>query len=213
MSPTGVAVLLTALLLSPAPAMADRARDLADLGDRTSVQARQRGARSLGQSGTMDDLPILVRALRDADPEVRASSEVSMWEIWSRSGDAETDRLFALGVEQMTAHDADAALHTFSRIIERRPDFAEGWNKRATLYYLLGEYERSLADCDEVMKRNPYHFGALSGYGMIFMRLGQPETALGYFERALAINPNLGQVEEAVRLLREVLIQKRKGTI
>jgi tetratricopeptide (TPR) repeat protein len=63
------------------------------------------------------------------------------------------------------------------------------------------------------MKRNPYHFGALSGYGMIFMRLGEPETALGYFERALAINPNLHRVEEAAQLLRRVLIEKRKGTI
>ncbi|HET9488741.1 MAG TPA: tetratricopeptide repeat protein [Methylomirabilota bacterium] len=214
MTLAGVLGLVAALLLvAPAAAGADRARDLADLGDRTSAEARQRGARGLGRTGTMDDLPSLVRALRDTDAEVRASSEASMWEIWSRSGDAEIDRLFARGVEQMTAHEAEAAVQTFSRIIQRRPDFAEGWNKRATLYYLLGDYERSLADCDEVMRRNPYHFGALSGYGMIFMRLGQPETALGYFERALTINPNLSQVEEAVRLLREILIQKRKDTI
>ena len=201
------------LLMAPAPVHADRARDLADLGDRTSVEARQRGARALGQSGTMGDLLALVRALHETDPAVRAFSETSMWEIWSRSGDAEVDRLFAVGVEQMTAREAEAAVETFSRIIRRRPDFAEGWNKRATIYYLLGEYERSLADCHEVVKRNPYHFGALSGYGMIFMRLGEPETALGYFERALAINPNLQQVEETAQVLRRLLIQKRKGTI
>lgn len=205
--------LATLLLIAPSPVDADRARDLADLGDRASVEARQRGARALGRSGTMDDLPALVRALRDTDPTVRAFSETAMWEIWSRSGDAEVDRLFALGVEQMSAHEAEAALETFSQIIGRRPDFAEGWNKRATMYYLLGEYERSLADCAEVMKRNPYHFGALSGYGMIFMRLGEPETALGYFERALAINPNLHRVEEAAQLLRRLLVEKRKGTI
>ena len=211
---TAAALLAAALLLlAPGPARADRARDLADLGDQSSVDARQRGARGLGRSGTMEDLPTLARALRDSDAQVRALSEASMWEIWSRSGDAEIDRLFAVGIAQMTADDAEAAVQTFSRIIQRRPDFAEGWNKRATLYYLLGDYERSLADCDEVMKRNPYHFGALSGYGMIFMRLGQAETALGYFERALAINPNLHQVEEAARLLREFLTQKRKGTI
>jgi tetratricopeptide (TPR) repeat protein len=201
------------LLLAPSPVDADRARDLADLDNRTSVEARQRGARALGQSGTMGDLPALARALHDTDPTVRAFSETAMWEIWSRSGDAEVDRLFALGLEQMDAREAEAALETFSRIIGQRPEFAEGWNKRATLYYLLGEYERSLADCAEVMKRNPYHFGALSGYGMIFMRLGEPATALGYFERALAINPNLHRVEEAAQLLRRVLIEKRKGTI
>ncbi|HEY7362677.1 MAG TPA: tetratricopeptide repeat protein [Methylomirabilota bacterium] len=205
--------LVTLLLLAPSPVDADRARDLADLDNRTSVEARQRGARALGQSGTMGDLPALARALHDTDPTVRAFSETAMWEIWSRSGDAEVDRLFALGLEQMDAREAEAALETFSRIIGQRPEFAEGWNKRATLYYLLGEYERSLADCAEVMKRNPYHFGALSGYGMIFMRLGEPATALGYFERALAINPNLHRVEEAAQLLRRVLIEKRKGTI
>ncbi|MGH7314031.1 MAG: tetratricopeptide repeat protein, partial [Candidatus Rokuibacteriota bacterium] len=178
MTAAGVLALAVLLLAAPAPVHAGRARDLADLDDRTSVETRQRGARGLGQSGTMDDLPALARALRDTDSGVRAFSETSMWEIWSRSGDEEVDRLFAVGIEQMTVREAEAAVETFSRIIRRRPDFAEGWNKRATLYYLLGEYERSLADCDEVMKRNPYHFGALSGYGMIFMRLGETETAL-----------------------------------
>jgi tetratricopeptide (TPR) repeat protein len=208
------AVALTLLLFAaPAAAHADRARDLADLDNRASVEARRRAAQALGQSGTMGDLPALVRALRDTDPGVRASSEASMWEIWSRSGDEEVDRLFTLGLAQMTASQGEAAVQTFSRIIRERPDFAEGWNKRATLYYLLGDYERSLADCQEVMKRNPYHFGALSGYGMIYLRLGEPETALGYFQRALAINPNLETVEETVHMLQRLLVEKRKGTI
>lgn len=201
------------LLIVPAAVHADRAGDLADLNNGASVEARRRGAHALAESGTMGDLPALVRALRDTDPDVRAASETAMWEIWSRSGDAEVDKLFALGVAQMTAREADAAVETFSRIIRRRPDFAEGWNKRATLYYLLGEYERSLADCQEVMKRNPYHFGALSGFGMIYLRLGEAETALGYFQRALAINPNLESVEETVHMLQRLLVEKRKGTI
>ncbi len=201
------------LLAAPAAVHADRARDLTDLSDGASVENRRRGARALAESGTMGDLSALVRALRDTDPGVRASSEASMWEIWSRSGDDEVDRLFALGLAQMTSREADAAVETFSRIIRRRPEFAEGWNKRATLYYLLGEYERSLADCQEVMQRNPYHFGALSGFGMIYLRLGEAETALGYFQRALAINPNLESVEETVQLLQRLLVEKRKGTI
>jgi tetratricopeptide (TPR) repeat protein len=208
-----VLALATLLLVAPLPLYADRARDLADLDNRASVEARRRAAQALAQTGTMGDLPALVRALRDTDPGVRAASEASMWEIWSRSGDAEVDRLFALGLAQMTASQGEAAVQTFSRIIRERPEFAEGWNKRATLYYLLGDYERSLADCQEVMKRNPYHFGALSGYGMIYLRLGEPETALGYFQRALAINPNLETVEETVQMLQRLLVEKRKGTI
>ena len=78
-----------------------------------------------------------------------------MWQVWSRSGDPTIDRLFATGLEQMNARQGEQAVETFSEIIRRQPEFAEGWNKRATVYYLLGEYQKSLADCDEVMKRNP----------------------------------------------------------
>jgi tetratricopeptide (TPR) repeat protein len=119
----------------------------------------------------------------------------------------------ATGLEQMQARQGDEAVDTFSEIIRRRPEFAEGWNKRATVYYLLGEYKKSLADCDEVMKRNPYHFGALSGYGMIYMQLDQPATALEYFEQALRVNPNLESTRQTIEILKTLLIQRRKDTI
>jgi tetratricopeptide (TPR) repeat protein len=77
----------------------------------------------------------------------------------------------------------------------------------------VGEYDKSLHDCDEVMKRNPSHFGALSGYGQIYLRLGRLEQALAYFERALAVNPNLEGVALMVRELKTLLLEKRKGTI
>ena len=174
---------------------------------------RRGGVEWLAEAGRMEDVPALVKALRDGNPTVRALAERAMWQLWSRSGDEEVDRLFAIGLEQMTQRQGDAAVETFSRIIQRRPDFAEGWNKRATVYYLLGQYEKSLADCDEVLKRNPYHFGALSGYGMIYLQLDRPAQALDYFERALAVNPNMGSVEETVETLRKLLLQKRKDMI
>jgi tetratricopeptide (TPR) repeat protein len=90
------------------------------------------------------------------------------------------------------------------------PDFAEGWNKRATLYFLVGDFERSLKDCDEVIKRNPYHFGSLAGYGQIYMRLNEFERAADYFKRALAVNPNLDGVEFQLRLLEGVLAERGK---
>ena len=105
------------------------------------------------------------------------------------------------------------AIDTFTAIIKKKPDFAEGWNKRATIYFLVGEYEKSLADCAEVVKRNPDHFGVLSGYGQIYVQLDQPERALDYFQRALKVNPNLHQVEIAVEQLKRLIIEKRKGTI
>jgi tetratricopeptide (TPR) repeat protein len=136
-----------------------------------------------------------------------------MWEVWSRSGDAAVDRLLATGVEQMSAREGELAVQTFTEVIQRQPDFAEGWNKRATVYYLMGEYQKSLADCDEVMKRNPYHFGALSGYGMIYLQLDQPAKALDYFQRALKVNPNLDSINQTVEMLKPLLIQRRKDTI
>jgi tetratricopeptide (TPR) repeat protein len=76
---------------------------------------------------------------------------------------------------------------------------------------MLGEYAKSAADCDEVLKRNPQHFGALSGYGMIWLRLDQPARALERFEQALAVNPNLESVRETIELLRALLLQQRRN--
>ena len=210
-----LAVLGLVILLAPVAAWAaaprGRSQALTALDSR-DAETRRLGAAELAEHGTMEDVPRMARALRDPDPFVRAIVERGLWEVWSRSGELEIDALFANGVQEMSEGLGETAVRTFTRIIERRPDFAEGWNKRATVLYLLGEYQKSLADCDEVMKRNPHHFGALSGYGMIYLKLGDPGRALSYFERALAVNPNLTQVEENVQALRRLLIDRRKNT-
>jgi len=208
----GAAVLIVFLLAGAASAQLSRDAALQALGQ-AEPEARRRAVTALAAIGTFDDVPRLVEALRDADPLVRRLTERALWEVWSRSGDRDIDRLFAVGVEQMNDQQGPAAVQTFSEIIRRKPEFAEGWNKRATVYYLLGEYAKSLADCDEVMKRNPYHFGALSGYGMIYMEMNEPARALTYFERALAVNPNLESVAETVQMLRRLLIQQRRDAI
>jgi tetratricopeptide (TPR) repeat protein len=204
-------VVLAATVASAAGLTREEA--LASLGRTRDMQARRAGAAALGEVGTMADTATLVDALSDRDSVVRALAERGLWQIWSRSGDPEVDALMALGVEQMSTRQGEAAVETFTRIIDKRPDFAEGWNKRATVYYLLERYEQSLADCDQVIRRNPQHFGALSGYGMIYLELGQPAKALGYFERALAVNPNLDQVEATVQTIKRLLLEQRKGTI
>ena len=208
---------LTGAALSPGgPAIAadlTREQALAAIADTRDVETRRLGVLALGERGLMTDMPQLSQALRDVDPLVRAFAENTMWRVWSRSGDDAVDQLFAVGVEQMGARLGEAAVDTFTEVIRRRPEFAEGWNKRATVYYLLGEYEKSLADCDEVMKRNPYHFGALSGYGMIYLKLDRPAKALEYLQQALRVNPNLESVQQTVEMLKSMLIQRRKDTI
>jgi len=209
------AALLAAAVVGVVPAGAESAREraLRELGRTDDVTARRSAVQQLADTGVMADLPSLVRALRDPDPIVRGFVESAMWSVWSRSGDEAVDRLFAVGVEQMGQRQLEAAAETFSRIIERRPEFAEGWNKRATVYFLLGDYRRSLADCDEVMTRNPYHWGALSGYGMIYMQLDQPGRAIDYLEKALAVNPNLDQVAQTIDVLKTLLLQRRRDMI
>lgn len=155
------------------------------------LELRRNAVRRLAEIGAMPDVDALVDRLRDSDPLVRALASDAMWRIWGRSGDNEIDELYMRGVGEMQDGQLVDALETFNRIIRRKPDFAEGWNKRATIRFLVGDYENSLADCDEVFKRNPNHFGALAGAGQIHLMLDHPEIALDFFIRALAVNPNL----------------------
>jgi len=206
------ALVLAVVLVTPALA-GPREDALKALADPADADTRRRAATTLADNGTMADVSALLGALRDVDARVRGLAEHALWQIWSRSGDDEVDHLLRAGVSEMQHGLFDAAIDTFSEIIRRRPAFAEGWNKRATAYYLIGEYRKSAADCDEVLKLNPTHFGALSGYGMIWLRLDEPARALERFEQALAVNPNLDSVRETVDELRAMLIQQRRNAI
>jgi tetratricopeptide (TPR) repeat protein len=159
--------------------------------------------------GPVDD-GLLHERLRDESALVRSYAEQALWLLWSRSGDSDIDRVMAQGVEQMQAGRHADAIVTFSRIIDQKPAFAEAWNKRATVYYLVGQYRKSLADCDEVLKRNPRHFGALSGRGMVHLALEELDEAQRWFQRALEVNPNMVGVELELLRLEERLKQKRK---
>lgn len=189
-----------------------REQALADM-KKPDLETRRRATAWLGEVGILADAPVLIGALTDADEVVRTLAEHSVWQVWGRSGDTEADDLLQTGIEQMSRGDGPAAVETFTRAIQRKPDFAEAWNKRATVYFLMGRHEQSLEDCDEVIKRNPAHFGALAGYGQIYLQLDQPERALGYFRRALRVNPNMRGVEQIIPQLEQLLAERRKGTI
>jgi tetratricopeptide (TPR) repeat protein len=210
-APRLLTILFAALCLA-APAsgqILDREAALQALKD-PDAGRREQGIVGLARNGRMADAPALVAALRDPDESVRATAEQALWIVWSRSGNPQVDKLFAQGLEEMNGGRLDAGIATFTRVIETAPEFAEGWNKRATLYFITGEYKKSLADCDEVIKRNPAHFGALAGYGQIYLRLDDPEKALEYFRRALAVNPNMESVEAAVKVLERAVAQRKK---
>ncbi len=208
-------ILVSMLLLAGATAQAQelsREQAVQRLSNATA-QTRHEAADRLGEVGIMADVPPLLKALRDSDEDMRHQAEQAIWRIWARSGNQEVDALYQTGIEQMNAGELQQAIVTFTRIIELKPDFAEGWNKRATLYFLAGDLRKSLADCDEVMKRNPYHFGALSGYALIYTRLEYYDRALEYSRRALDVNPNLDGVRRNIDLLERLLEQRRRQMI
>jgi tetratricopeptide (TPR) repeat protein len=199
------------LFTSAAAAEAEltRAQALQHLSEVDASKRREAVAR-LGDVGVMADSKALVKRLRDSDEEVRSAAEESLWKIWSRSGDEKVDTLYRQGIRQMSEGLGMEAVATFSRIIEMKPGFAEAWNKRATLYFLMGEHQKSLADCDEVMKRNPHHFGALAGYFQIYVQIEDFERALKYGRRALDVNPNMEGVRSGVEALDRLLRRNRR---
>jgi tetratricopeptide (TPR) repeat protein len=174
---------------------------------------RLAGIERLAAVGDMADADRLVARLADDDPVVRELAAAAMWKIWCRSGDRAIDALFERGVAEMQESKLEQALATFSEIIRRRPAFAEGWNKRATVLFLLGRNQRSLQDCHEVLRRNRNHFGALTGAAQIHLNMGNLEAAIDHFERALKINPGLNGVARALEVLEQRLQERRERTI
>jgi tetratricopeptide (TPR) repeat protein len=178
-----------------------------------NLTVRRSAYEVLAEVGQGEDLPILHAALYDADAPIRKLAENAIWRVWSRSGDPQVDRLYQVGMEQLERGLLRSAVETFTRTIEVRPQFTEAWNKRALVHFLLHEDDSSIADCDEVLKRNPRHFGALSGYGQLMLRKGEPERALTYFERGLDINPNMDAVRMMVDQLKELLQRQQDRLI
>jgi len=207
-----VIVLLT---LAAAPAFPEppktRAEALAALASAETI-VRMEAIVWIANYGNMADTRLLHERLRDESALVREYAERAMWALWSRSGDRAIDELMARGVEEMQAGEHPAAIATFTEVVKRKPDFAEGWNKRATVYYIAGDYTRSLADCDETLKRNPGHFGALSGMGQIYLQLERYDDALVWFRKALDVNPNMLGVEFNIKGIERLLEEKRTKT-
>lgn len=150
-------VLLLTAAAQPLPAASSPSTRLQALKamENPDPAIRRVAALRLGELGAMADADRLLAHLSDDDAPVRHLAEAALLHIWSRSGDHAIDALFRRGIEQMVAAQPVEALATFSEIIRRKPAFAEGWNKRATIYYLLGQYDLAMKDCDEVLKRNP----------------------------------------------------------
>jgi tetratricopeptide (TPR) repeat protein len=147
----------------------------------------------------LDALFQSLKATSDQDEADRIEAQI--WALWLDSGDTKINALMAQTLLAMNVHAYGAALTNLDEIVTLKPDYAEGWNKRATLYWMLGQYRESLADIDKTLALEPRHFGALSGRGMIMREMGDLAQAMQAFRQALDADPNLADVRAALKAL------------
>jgi tetratricopeptide (TPR) repeat protein len=149
-------------------------------------------------------LDALFGALKAAsDDDTARAVEARIWAIWASTPSDAAALLSARAKTAMENQRLDDALSLLDAVVRLRPDYIEGWNRRATVYYLKNDYARSLADIRQVLAREPRHFGALAGLGMIMQDLGDEKRALQAFRQALAVDPRLEKVPDMVKTLTE----------
>lgn len=156
------------------------------------------GTGAFGQTAALDDL--FVR-LKDSDERAARRIEREIWNEWSKSGSPAMDLLLQRGRDALAAGRTNEAIEHLTALTDHAPDFAEGWNARATAYYNARQFGPSISDIAHTLSLNPRHFGALSGLGAIFEELGRKNKALEVYKAALAIHPHLAGVTEAVKRL------------
>lgn len=150
------------------------------------------------------NLDFLFGALKAApDQESAKAVEARIWAVWTATPSDTAALLMARAKLALDGKDMDVALKLLDAVIKLRPDYIEAWNRRATIYYLQNNYSRSMEDIRQVLIREPRHFGALAGLGMIMQETGDDKHALEAFRKALAINPYLERVPDLVKSLTE----------
>jgi tetratricopeptide (TPR) repeat protein len=190
-----LAAILAAAVAIPAPASAQSARRFMEPPGNLPNIAR--GDKALNLDKLFDALKVA------PDSESAKYVENRIWSMWLATDSDTTTLLMSRVKTAVDAKDMDLGIKLLSAIIEIRPDYIEGWNRRATLYYMKKDFEHSIADIQQVLKREPRHFGALSGLGMIFQEIGDDKHALEAFRRALAVYPRIDRIPELVKQLTE----------
>lgn len=136
--------------------------------------------------------------------------ETQIWQTWMLGGGPGATSLMQLGVGALAQGNLPAALGLFDAIVTQNPGFAEGWNKRATVLYMMGALDAAAEDVEKVLRLEPRHFGALSGLGLIRVQQDRVDDAIAAFEKALAVHPQMEQVKKNVEALRR---KRRDGAI
>lgn len=162
------------------------------------TDARKVALLAVGMVGKSCCVPELARQLRDPDPVVNEMAEHAMWMIWFRAGTEEANHQIGRGAQALGRRDFEHAISHFNKALELSPTFAEAYNQRAIAHYLSERFEESIADCRRAIELMPCHFGALAGMGHAYAHLGRAHEAIVAYEQALAVNPHLTCVQQAI---------------
>lgn len=154
--------------------------------------------------------PLFEKLKAAADAREAQIYENAIWRVWLEPDDGAINSLMRLGLDAQNRGDMFGAFAIYDAITGLKPDYAEGWNRRATVLFLLDRLEESRKDAEKTLELEPRHFGALSGLGLIAMRQNHPDKALEVLEKALAINPHMANVRGHVEQLRK---KARDGAI
>jgi tetratricopeptide (TPR) repeat protein len=169
----------------------------------SDTRARRAALLALGMTGTMKSSNAAVAAmLHDDDRGVRQLAADALWSMWFRADTEDNNQELHRLVNVRDRRKKRAGLDA---LITMAPEFAEAYNQRAILYFQAKEWQKAIADCEQVLKLNPHHFGAAAGMARCHMELGKHRAALKAYRNALRINPNMEEVEEAVRALESAL--------
>jgi len=206
MSPRFLALLAAAALLAQSGVVSAQAviepprqpdRSIEPMQPPAELPRPQRGDR-------VRNLDFLFEALKAApDPETAKQVENRIWALWMASGSDTANVLMGRAKAAIDGKDLDLAIQLLDSIVKIRPDFVEAWNRRATLHFMRKDYALSMQDIRQVLAREPRHFGAISGLGMIMQEFGDEKRALDAFRRALTIYPHMPKIPEMVKELTE----------
>lgn len=155
-------------------------------------------------SRIIDSYFVKLRRGRDADH--RAAAEQRIWEVWCAHDDSDATLAMTKVLQALSVNDLATSSEQLDTMVKRWPDWAEAWNKRATLRFVQEHYDESLADILRTLELEPRHFGAISGFGQICLRLQDPQSAMIAFEQALNINPNLTAIKDTIEMLKKDVV-------
>ena len=130
----------------------------------------------------------------------------NIWDIWSIANNQETQIIFDEANQFMDVGELDNAIKLFTKVVKQSPEFAEGWNKRATVYFLKGELNKSISDIEKTLNLEPRHFGALDGLAEIYLMQDDLVGAAVIYRRILEIIPSSKKSQDRLKLINDLLV-------